>query len=88
MKTKEINEIECAALEVLRSTGVDILEAALVAKEALECGRGRVKRARECGRSFGNSRRGCGFCRRFCRRCGCGLCRGRGLCRRRGLCWL
>ena len=50
MKTKETNEIDSAALEVLRSTGVDILEAALVAKEALECGRGRVKRARECVR--------------------------------------
>ena len=50
MKTKEINEIECAALEVLRATGIDVLEAALVAKEALECGRGRVKRARECVR--------------------------------------
>ena len=37
-----------AALEVLRSTGIDVLEAALVAKEALECGRGRVKRARTC----------------------------------------
>ena len=50
MKTKEINEIESAALEVLRSTGIDVLEAALVAREALECGRGRVKRARECVR--------------------------------------
>ena len=50
MKTKEINEIDSAALEVLRSTGIDVLEAALVAKEALECGRGRVKRARECVR--------------------------------------
>ena len=72
MKTKEINEIdsaalevlpaslryaetgrsnrERAALEVLRSTGIDVLEAALVAKEALEWGRGRVKRARECVR--------------------------------------
>ena len=50
MKTKEINEIEGAALEVLRSTGIDVLEAALVAKEALECGRGRVRRARECVR--------------------------------------
>ena len=39
-----------AALEVLRSTGIDVLEAALVAKEAVECGRGRVKRARECVR--------------------------------------
>ena len=44
----EINDRERAALEVLRTTGVDVLEAALVAKEALECGRGRVKRAREC----------------------------------------
>ena len=42
----EINDRERAALEVLRMTGVDVLEAALVAKEALECGRGRVKRAR------------------------------------------
>ena len=64
MKTKEINESdyagsfaselrrdkEQAALEVLRSTGIDVLEAALVAKEALECGRGRVRRARECVR--------------------------------------
>ena len=41
---------ERAALEVLRSTGVDVLEAAFVAKEALEHGRGRVRRARECVR--------------------------------------
>ena len=41
---------EQAALEVLRSTGIDVLEAALVAREALECGRGRVRRARECVR--------------------------------------
>ena len=41
---------ERAALEVLKSTGVDVLEAALVAREALECGRGRVRRARECVR--------------------------------------
>ena len=46
----EITESERAALEVLRSTGVDVLEAALVAREALECGRGRVRRARECVR--------------------------------------
>ena len=50
MKTKEINEIDSAALEVLRSTGIDVLEAALVAKEALAQGRGRVRRARECVR--------------------------------------
>ena len=41
---------EQAALEVLRSTGVDVLEAALVVREVLECGRGRVRRARECVR--------------------------------------
>ena len=44
----EIGNKERAALEVLRSTGVDILDAALVAKEAVEHGRGRVRRAREC----------------------------------------
>ena len=46
----EITDKEQAALEVLRSTGIDVLEAALVAKEALEWGRGRVRRARECVR--------------------------------------
>lgn len=35
-------------MAVLKSTKVDILEAALVAKEALAAGRGRVKRARRC----------------------------------------
>lgn len=35
-----IEDRELAALEVLRSTGVDVLEAALVAKEALKSGRG------------------------------------------------
>lgn len=44
----DINETERAALEVLRKTGVDVLEAALVAKDALQSGRGRVKRARAC----------------------------------------
>ena len=46
----EITDKEQAALEVLKSTGIDVLEAALVAREALECGRGRVRRARECMR--------------------------------------
>ena len=46
----ENRDREQAALEVLRSTGVDVREAALVAREALECGRGRVRRARECVR--------------------------------------
>ena len=44
----DIKEKERAALEVLRSTGLDVLEAALVAKEALESGRGRVRRTRAC----------------------------------------
>ena len=43
-----LSDKEQAALEVLRATGIDVREAALVAKEALECGRGRVRRAREC----------------------------------------
>ena len=45
---KDTNDKIRAVLEVLKSTGVDILEAALVAKEALAAGRGRVKRARAC----------------------------------------
>ena len=49
MNTETIDR-ERAALEVLRSTGIDVLEAALVAKEALACGRGRVRRAQECVR--------------------------------------
>ena len=40
----DITETELAALEVLKSTGIDMLEAALVAKEALKSGRGRVLR--------------------------------------------
>ena len=47
MKTT-IEKNELAALEILRSTGVDVLEAAMVAKEALRAGRGRVRRARKC----------------------------------------
>ena len=39
---------EDAALAVLRSTGVDVLEAALLAREALNAGRGRLSRARRC----------------------------------------
>ena len=46
----KMRDRERAALEVLRSTGVDVLEAALVARAVLECGRGRVRRARECVR--------------------------------------
>lgn len=39
---------EIAALEILKGAGIGIIEAALVAKAALEAGRGRAKRAREC----------------------------------------
>ena len=48
MKTEVYNKHELAALEVLRTTGCDVLEAALVAKEALKAGHGKLKRAREC----------------------------------------
>ena len=48
MKTEPSKNEELAAIEVLRQTGVNVLEAALVAKRALEAGRGRVKRAVEC----------------------------------------
>ena len=48
MKTYTLNETDCAALAVLRSTGADVLEAALVAKTALDAGRGRTKRAMRC----------------------------------------
>ena len=41
-------EIDRAALEVLRSTGINILEAAILAKEALGAGRGKIRRARKC----------------------------------------
>ena len=48
MNTEAINNQELAALEVLRQTGVAILDAALVAKTAIEAGRGRVRRAMKC----------------------------------------
>ncbi|MBR1998192.1 MAG: tyrosine-type recombinase/integrase [Akkermansia sp.] len=41
-------EEEAVALTILRRTGVNIVEAALVAKAALEAGKGRVKRAIKC----------------------------------------
>lgn len=37
-----------AALEVLRSTGLYVLEAALVAREAMTAGNGSVRRVRKC----------------------------------------
>ena len=39
---------EKAAIEILRSTGVDVLEAAIIAREALTAGHGRIRRARRC----------------------------------------
>lgn len=45
---KRLNQKEAAALEVLRSTGVDVLEAALVAKVALDAGKGSATRAKAC----------------------------------------
>ena len=44
MNTRD-REIDKTALAVLRSTGISILDAALVAKTALEAGQGRVERA-------------------------------------------
>ena len=41
-------DMDTAALAVLRSTGINILEAAILAREALGAGRGRVRRARKC----------------------------------------
>ena len=47
-KASDMKPKEQAAIGVLLSTGIDILEAALVAKAALEAGRGRGKRAIKC----------------------------------------
>ena len=43
-----IRQEELAALEILKQTGTNVLEAALIAKEALEQNRGQIKRARAC----------------------------------------
>ena len=48
MHMENITIQERAALEILKCTQVDIMEAALIAREALEAGRGRVRRARRC----------------------------------------
>ena len=37
-----------AALAVLKSAGEDLMEVAIIAKEAMEAGRGKPKRARRC----------------------------------------
>lgn len=48
MKKQPQNNEEQAALAVLRSTGINVLEVALLAREAIQTGRGRIRRARRC----------------------------------------
>lgn len=52
IQTDEMNKQhttkETAALEILKSTGVDIIDAAMIAREVMEANRGMVKRARRC----------------------------------------
>lgn len=48
MNTNEQIEESQAALAILKSTGVNVLEAALIAKDALSAGCGKLKRARLC----------------------------------------
>ena len=43
-------EQEQAAVAILKATGINIIEAALLAKATLEAGHGRVKRAMKCVR--------------------------------------
>ena len=45
---KECQEMEQAAIAILKTTGVSLIEAALIAKEALRAGNGRIGRARQC----------------------------------------
>ena len=47
-RTETVTDREAAALTVLREMGTDVLEAALIAREVMAAGRGRVKRARKC----------------------------------------
>ena len=44
----ELTREEMAALAVLKSAGEDLMEVAIIAKEAMEAGRGKLKRARRC----------------------------------------
>ena len=48
MNKKDLAEEDMAALALLRSTGIPILEAAQVACAAIRSGRGRVRRAMKC----------------------------------------
>lgn len=45
---RQLSDTETAAIEILRSTGVSVLEAALIAREALAANRGQLKRAKRC----------------------------------------
>ena len=45
---EKYTDTDKAALAVLRSTGINVLEAAILAKEALSTGRGKIRRARRC----------------------------------------
>ena len=47
-KASKMKHSSKAALAVLQSTGIDILEAAILAKEALSACRGKIGRARRC----------------------------------------
>ena len=44
----ELTRTEIAALTVLKEAGEDLMAAAIIAKEAMEAGRGKFKRARRC----------------------------------------
>ena len=48
MNTQSVQEQ--AAVAILRATGANLIEVALVAKAALEAGRGQIKRAMKCVR--------------------------------------
>lgn len=43
-----MNKKEQAVIEILRSTGVDVLEVAILARKALKVGHGKVKRTFRC----------------------------------------
>lgn len=45
---KHLSDTETAAIEILRSTGISILDAALIAREALRANRGQVQRTKRC----------------------------------------
>ena len=45
---KEKQEMERAAIAILKSTGISLIEAAMIAKEALRAGHGQIERTRQC----------------------------------------